>query len=86
MNGVVGDERLGGEIEVLEVVEPSEDADEELEELGLGRMGARALGEGDGLQAVNEAEVLGVFTEENQPGMVGGYLEGWVGSGPEMEG
>ena len=49
-------------------------------------MGARSLGEGDGLQALNEAEVLGVFAEKNQPSMVGGHVEGWIGSGPEMKG
>jgi hypothetical protein len=49
-------------------------------------MGAGALGEGDGVQALNEAEVLGEFAEENQPRMVGGDIEGWGGSGAEMEG
>ena len=86
MHGVIGDERLGSEIEVLEIVKASEDADEELDQLGLRRMGARALGEGDGLQALNEAEVLGEFAEENQPSMVGGQVEGWLRRGTEVIG
>jgi hypothetical protein len=38
------------------------------------------------LQALNEAEMLGEFAKENQPGMVGGDVEGWGGGGAEMEG
>jgi hypothetical protein len=86
MNGVIGDERVGSKIEVLEIVKPGEDADEELEELGLGRMGARALGEGDGLQALNEAKMLGVFAEENQASMVSGDIEGWQRGRAEVMG
>ena len=41
-------------------------------------MHTSALGEGDALQALNEAEVLGVLAEQDQASMVGGQIEGWA--------
>jgi hypothetical protein len=82
----IHDERVGSKIEVLKVVEASKDADKELDQFVLGRVGAGALGERDGLQALKEAEMLSIFAEEDQPSMIGGQVEGRRGRGVEMGG
>jgi hypothetical protein len=83
---MISDEGMRSQIEILKVVEAAKDADEELDQLILRRMCARALGDGDGLQALNEAEVLGEFAEYNQSGMIGGQVEGRLERGTEMVG
>ena len=83
---MISDEGVGGQIEVLEVIETGKDADEELDQFVLGRVGAGALGERDSLKALNEAEVLGKLAEQDEASMVGGQVEGRRGSGGEMGG
>jgi hypothetical protein len=63
----------------LEVLDASKDANEKLDQLSLGCMGARALSKRNGMQAVNQAEVLGVLAKQDQPSMVSGEITGRLG-------
>jgi hypothetical protein len=75
---MIHDERVGSKIEVLKVVEAGKDADEELDQFVLGRVGAGALSEWDRLQALKQTEVLGKLAEEDQSSMVSGQVEGQI--------
>ncbi len=75
-HGRIRAQRAGPGSEILQIVQPGQDADQELNELGLRAVVDGLLRDGDGLQEVDQAEVVGELAQQDQQGMVGDWPVG----------
>jgi hypothetical protein len=66
----IGNQGARAAIEILQVIQPGQDADQELDQFGLRAMVAGLLGEGDCLEQAHQTEVLGELAEQHQQGML----------------